>query len=247
MHCSKIGDRYLDHRGYGKSISGTGGGRKHNGCREVWDQGRRPPVALEGQSRIKKLDQPDPLLRTLLLRNEVLEAREPFHVPHQSPVLDQVPIEGSGQRYYAPIVVILALGAFTLDTVATLDNTVRNTVLDTPSYYFQDTGTSGQGEKTYRDRPLWVHHNTSVCTPSNRTMDRRFMNENMMISLAPFTTMVTSFSRVVDYLTYRLERMENTISMTEGGDMYCLKQRIDGLDPRLRMFAGSQQIILPGF
>lgn len=82
---------------------------------------------------------------------------------------------------------------------------------------------------------------------SLQTTDIRHLPVNTQEGLSTLTTMVTSFSRVVGYRTYRLWNKKCTLSAEEGMDMYKLRRSIDGLHPTLSMFTGANTITLLGF
>lgn len=81
----------------------------------------------------------------------------------------------------------------------------------------------------------------------SRSADRREDPDNLVQGLTPHSTMMTAFSRVVDYRTYRLGNREASLTKGDSLRMIDLKRQIDGLYPAMRPFDGKPAIRLLGF
>lgn len=63
----------------------------------------------------------------------------------------------------------------------------------------------------------------------------------------PLSTTVTTFDRVVDYRTYRLQNKTSILTAVEAMCFHRLKKNTDGLHPALREFSGNTAINLISF
>lgn len=78
-------------------------------------------------------------------------------------------------------------------------------------------------------------------------VNKKMQDSRAASGLSPVKTMVTAFSRVVNYRTYRLRNRKKELTRRESLEMYDLKQQIDGLNPTMDAFDGRKPIQLLAF
>lgn len=65
--------------------------------------------------------------------------------------------------------------------------------------------------------------------------------------ITPIRKMVTTFSQVVDYRSYRLRNTQREFKKRDSLEIYHVKQLVDGLHPTLDVFDGRKPIRLLSF